>query len=125
MDIHNKRILVVDDDSFVRSIIKKILLKANSGFEIIEAADGVEALEYAKNRRPDVAIVDVVMPRMGGEELSRHLKGLYPDLPIIVLTGFDNQESKERLIKEVKVDQYLTKNQGFDRFYSVVSKLLD
>jgi len=72
-----------------------------------------------------VAIVDVVMPRMDGEELARQLKLLYPDLPIMVLTGFDNPEVKDRLLREIKVDQYIAKHQGFDRFYSVVSKLLD
>ena len=118
------RILVVDDDGFIRSVVKKVLLKANPSLEVVEASDGVEALQYATNRKPDVAIVDVVMPRMGGEELSKKLKELYPNLPIIILTGFENEQIRDRLIKEIKVDRYLAKNQGLDRFYSVVSQLL-
>lgn len=120
-----KVILVADDDPFMRRLIEIVLRKGNPKLQILQAANGVEALALVQHQRPDVAIVDVVMPKMNGEELSRRLKELYPGLPILIVTGVDNPESRRRLMEEIKVNQYLSKAMDMRGFYGEVVKLFD
>src|SRR5215470_1002206 len=86
-------ILVVDDDPVVRTLMRASL--ESDGFEVIEAADGEEACRVCEQKRPELLIVDVVMPRMDGfalcRELRRHPGSAY--LPILMATGLDDLES--------------------------------
>src|SRR5437762_3826982 len=65
-------VLVVDDDPVVRSLVRATL--ENDGFGVIEATDGIEGCELYEKHRPDLLLVDVVMPRMDGYELCRELR---------------------------------------------------
>ncbi|MCG8638072.1 MAG: response regulator [Desulfobacterales bacterium] len=83
----SKKVLVVDDDSDVRSFVVTVL--EENGYLPAEARDGVEGLEKIQADRPDLVILDVLMPRGSGIRLYRHLKtddGL-KDLPVIMFTG--------------------------------------
>ena len=80
-------VLVADDDEDILSLVGLRLERA--GYEVMTAKDGVEALAAAEARTPDVAVVDVMMPRMDGHELVRRLRAR-PEtagLPILVLTA--------------------------------------
>ncbi len=83
-------ILVVDDDPGQRLLMRKVL--EHKGFEVIEAADGVEACRLNEERRPDLLLVDLMMPRMDGYELCRELRGQThsADVPIVVTTSRDD-----------------------------------
>jgi signal transduction histidine kinase len=86
-------ILVVDDDPVVRSLVRATL--ENDGFGVIEAADGIEGCHLYRDYRPDLLLVDVVMPRMDGYELCRELRSR-PDsayVPIVVATSLDDVDS--------------------------------
>ena len=86
------RVLIVDDQALIRQALKT-LLDLESGVEVVgEAADGVEALELVPGTRPDVALVDVRMPRMDGIELVRRLAGEHPHVAVVILTTFDDDE---------------------------------
>src|SRR5690348_17959992 len=89
-------ILVVDDDPVVRSLMRATL--ENDNFEVIEAGDGVEGCELYEARRPDLLLVDVVMPRMDGYELCRELRGRLASayVPIVVATSLDDVPSIAR-----------------------------
>jgi len=80
-------ILVVDDDQGQRLLMRKVL--ENKGFEVIEAADGVEACRLNEEHRPDLLLVDLMMPRMDGYELCRELRAQThsTDIPIVVTTS--------------------------------------
>ncbi len=65
-------VLVVDDDPVVRSLMRATL--ENDNFEVIEAVDGVEGCQLYEKHRPDLLLVDVIMPRMDGYELCRELR---------------------------------------------------
>jgi diguanylate cyclase (GGDEF)-like protein len=80
-------ILVVDDDQDIASFVE-FNLKVH-GYEVIRARDGQDALEVMENRRPDLAVVDWMMPRMDGVELTRRLRAepLTSALPVIMLTA--------------------------------------
>jgi two-component system response regulator VicR len=84
-------ILVVDDSKNARSAVSFVL--KSKGFEVTEAADGEEALERFRERRPDLVLADALMPRKNGYELCAALKGLLTtrDIPVILLTGQADQ----------------------------------
>lgn len=80
-------VLVADDDDDILTLVGLRLERA--GYEVVTARDGIEALEAVDGRTPDVAVVDVMMPRMDGHELVRRLRDR-PDtasIPILVLTA--------------------------------------
>lgn len=83
------RILLIDDDEHVRHVVARLL--RGDGFEVIEAADGVEGLRvlYDPKRRPDCIILDLIMPRMSGQrflEIKRDDE-FFENIPIIVFSG--------------------------------------
>ena len=101
-------VLVVDDHELVRTGILRILDDA-SGIKVIgEANSGEEALELVKKRQPDVVLMDVTMPGMGGLEATRKLLGLYPMLKIIILSVHDEEPYPSRLL-QAGASGYLTK----------------
>ena len=89
-------ILVVDDDPVVRSLMRATL--ENDNFEVIEAGDGIEGCRLYEEHRPDLLLVDVIMPRMDGFELCRELRSRLASayVPIVVATGLDDVPSITR-----------------------------
>ena len=85
------RILICDDDPSLRSLLR-IALALQDDLEVVaDAADGREAIDLAKVYRPDVILLDLVMPRMDGLEALPKLRETVPEAKIVVLSGF--QES--------------------------------
>ena len=83
------RVLLADDQESVRLAFRTILGAAQDIEVVGQAADGVEALELARRLRPDVALVDVRMPRMDGLELTRQLSDASPPVRVVVVTTYD------------------------------------
>lgn len=83
----SKKVLVVDDDADVRSFVVTVL--EESGYVPLMACDGVEGFEKIQKDRPDLVILDVLMPRGSGIRLYRQLKtdDAFKDLPVIMFTG--------------------------------------
>ncbi len=80
------RILLADDNEFVRRAICSVL-QVDADFRVIcEVAGGLEAIEKSKELRPDVALLDISMPQMGGFEAARQILGAAPQTEIILLT---------------------------------------
>src|SRR5919107_5039720 len=81
------RIFHCDDEPNYRSLVKVILADAPGDYEVVgEAADGREALELAPGLKPDIVLLDVNMPGMGGIEALPHLREALPDAKIVALT---------------------------------------
>ncbi|WP_134687328.1 response regulator transcription factor [Brevibacillus migulae] len=99
------KILVVDDEAHIRELIRLYL--EDEGFAIIEKANGAEALEYAENHKVDLAIIDIMMPKMDGWELCESLRQ-FGEMPILMITA--KGEAADR-IKGFKLgtDDYLVK----------------
>ncbi|MFY9268427.1 MAG: response regulator [Candidatus Manganitrophaceae bacterium] len=103
-----KKVLVVDDEEFVRQLIH-IKLKF-SGIETIEAGNGIEAIEKALSEKPDLILLDVMMPKMNGFEACQRLKENKETahIPIVMLTARGDPSAKERG-GHVGALEYLTK----------------
>ncbi|MFQ6613893.1 MAG: response regulator transcription factor [Fidelibacterota bacterium] len=103
-----KRILVVDDDPNIVNLIRAFLTKI--GFEIMEANDGLDGLQKARTEKPDLIILDVMLPKLDGFKLSRLLKfdETFQNTPILMLTA-KSDEKDERTGKAMGADAYLTK----------------
>jgi len=78
-------ILIVDDDPDIVELMRFYLQR--EGFSVITAADGIQALESAEEWKADLAIIDIMMPRMDGWALCEQLKAEYPDMPVIMVTA--------------------------------------
>ncbi|MEK4111169.1 two-component system OmpR family response regulator [Paenibacillus sp. DS2363] len=98
-------ILVVDDDSHIRKLIR-IYLEKNQ-FSVLEAPDGQEALDILSNTKVDLAIVDVMMPRIDGIELTEDIRS-YLDIPILMVTAKGESKDKVRGFNAGS-DDYLVK----------------
>lgn len=86
------RVLIADDHTLVRESIVSVLESAGVCQVVGQAANGLEALSLAEELRPDVAIIDLSMPHLGGLEVVRRLRGQCPDTRVMVLTMHDDQE---------------------------------
>jgi DNA-binding NtrC family response regulator len=101
------RILIVDDDERQRTALAAIL--SDSHFDVQVASDGLEALERLAAFNADVIVADLVMPRMDGFELLRHLKERGDLTPAIALTGFGSMERALSAVHDLKAFWYLEK----------------
>ena len=101
-------ILLVDDSPTVRVMVSDLLRR--KGIEVIEAADGIEAMEKMQVQCPDLVITDIVMPKMNGYELCRWIKTQFQDryIPVIMCTSKDQQFDHYWGIKQ-GADAYITK----------------
>ncbi len=114
------KILFVDDEEPIRELVRFYIEK--EGFTMLEAGNGVEALEVFENDYVDLAIVDVMMPKMDGWELVKEMKGIR-DVPVIMLTAMG--ESKDKLKGfDLGVDDYVVKPFDPDELMARVKTIL-
>jgi DNA-binding response OmpR family regulator len=92
----NKKILIVEDDSFVMDIYQTKL--SQEGFEVVEAINGVEALKKIKESKPDLVLLDIIMPYMDGLEVLKKIKedANLKSIPVILLTNLSQKEEVEK-----------------------------
>jgi two-component system, response regulator PdtaR len=100
------RVLIAEDETIIRLDLAEMLERA--GFEVCaQARDGIEALELARSAQPDVAVLDVKMPRLDGIEAARRMLAERP-IPIVMLTAYGQDELVSRAV-EAGVFGYLVK----------------
>ncbi|MFI8966166.1 response regulator transcription factor [Streptomyces sp. NPDC053493] len=99
------RILVVDDDPTVAEVVSGYLERA--GFSVEHAADGLDAVRRATERRPDLVVLDLMLPGLDGLEVCRRLRAAGP-VPVIMLTARGDEEERITGL-EVGADDYVTK----------------
>ncbi|WKZ32996.1 MAG: response regulator [Thermodesulfobacteriota bacterium] len=93
-----KRVLIADDTEFFRAALKDILSRA--GYEVVgEASNGAEAIELASTLRPDLVILDVVMPAKNGIEAARAISALNLPLKIVMCTSLGYEPIVEEAVK--------------------------
>ncbi len=86
------KILIADDHAVVREGTRQILAQEPDLEVVAEAADGEEAIRLAGEYKPDVAIMDIAMPKCDGIEATRKIKGLYPGIAVLILSAYDDDQ---------------------------------
>lgn len=114
--------LLVEDDRSVRRYLEVTLQR--SGYTVMTASDGLEAMKLALSSRVDVVITDAIMPHMSGQQLARFLRSdpKFSHVPIVLLTGQANQEARDA--SKDLVDGYLNKPVKADDLKSCLRDLL-
>jgi len=118
-----KRILLVEDETdLVRAM--QVRLEA-AGYDVLAAYDGQEALEKAKKEKPDLIVLDLLLPKMDGYKVCGLLKKdtRYAKIPIVILTA-KAQEEDRKLGKELDADAYITKPFDYQVILSKIEELI-
>ena len=118
-----KKILIVDDRPEVVELVRVTL--EGEDYEIVDASDGKEALKKVRLEKPDLVLLDVVMPKMNGFEVCRKLKKdpQTKEIPIIMLTAKAQKVDKEKG-REVGASDYITKPFSPSALLTKIEKLL-
>lgn len=103
------KVMIADDHAFVREGTRRILEQEPDLQVIAEAGDGEEAVKFACDLKPDVALLDVAMPRLDGVEATRRIKAVCPSVAVLVLSAYDDDQFVFGLL-EAGAAGYLLKN---------------
>ena len=103
------RVMVVDDHDMVRRGLAAYFNTHPDLILVGEASDGLEALEVCQSQQPDVVLMDLIMPGMGGIEATRRIREKYPDTQVIALTSYQDKDLVQKAIR-VGAISYLLKN---------------
>ena len=125
-----QKILVVDDDPDILDAVTMIL--ESQGYQVVTARDGIEGLANLKAEKPDLMVLDLLMPKMDGWAVCKELQdprwSKYKDIPILILTSVREEASRRRYELEtgleLDVDDYVEKPFSPDVLLERVSKLL-
>ena len=102
----SRKVLVVDDDAVVGHSINRVL--TGQGYQVREAVSGMEALEELGHQRYDMVFTDIRMPGMDGLDMASRMKKSYPEMPVVVITGYGT-EASEKQAKDLGVAGFLRK----------------
>jgi two-component system, chemotaxis family, chemotaxis protein CheY len=121
--VPQRTILAVDDSASMRQMVRYTL--EGAGYNVVQAADGVEALDFAKGSGVDLVLTDVNMPRMDGITLVRELRSLpsYKFTPMLVLTTESGQETKQRG-KQAGATGWIVKPFNPDQLLATIARVL-
>ena len=113
------RVLVVDDHRHIHDVITRVLIGLPDITIAGQAANGAEAIEFCEEAKPDLVLMDVVMPVMDGMQATERIHEKYPDLKILVLSSFQDHESVHQLLRGGAVG-YITKDALANDLVSVI-----
>ena len=119
--------MVVDDSITVRKVTSRLLERHN--MQVITARDGVDAITVLQEKKPDIMLLDIEMPRMDGFELARHMRNTpeLQDIPIIMITSRTGEKHRQRAA-EIGVERYLGKpyqeNDLLENIYGLLGERL-
>jgi DNA-binding NarL/FixJ family response regulator len=117
------RLLIVDDNPSIRYLMRFLL--EQQGYEICgEAEDGLQAVDLAKQLKPDLILLDVCMPKLGGPEAASILKRVLPETRIILFTLFDDTIGKE-LVAATGADLVISKTDGMAKLLHSIQTVIE
>jgi len=120
--MHMKQIYVVDDDDNIRELLLRFMDEL--GYESNSASNGEEALAHLKSHRPDLLLLDILMPGMSGLDVLQEAMKLYPDLPVIMISGFADEDMAKDALSLGAYDFFL-KPFSLETVKSVLAVKLD
>jgi two-component system, NtrC family, response regulator AtoC len=116
------KVLVVDDEAIMRESMRDWLIDA--GYDVSAADSGIEALEIIRNEKPDVAVIDLVLPGMDGLELFREARRIQPDIQVVIITAYSSVNTAVTAIKEGAFD-YLEKPFPPDKVELLITRMME
>jgi two-component system NtrC family response regulator len=119
---NKNKILVVDDESIIRDSLSDWMKDA--GYDVLTAEDGPRGLELVRQKKPDIAIVDLIMPGFDGIEFLKRAKAVYPAIQVIVMTAYASIPTAITAMKEGAYD-YIEKPFSAERIEMLVGKLVE
>lgn len=124
---NGKKLLIIEDEINMRAAIKRILRQDLPSIEFIEAENGVQALKIVENNKPDLILLDVLMPKMNGLVVLKNLKENenieIRKIPVIILTAIGNREINVKA-RELGAVDYITKPYNEKLFLTKIKKYL-
>ena len=118
--MEHPKVLAIDDDMNLLRLLKRALVKAD--YEVIVASSGAEGLKEMYQQRPDIVVLDIMMPAMDGWEVCRRIREL-SNVPIIMLTAKSDEDDKVKGF-ELGVDDYVTKPFSFAELTARIGAIL-
>ena len=119
--MNERSILVVDDELLIRDLLYDFF--NSQGWKIKVAENGEKALEILESGNVDLLLTDLKMPDMDGMTLTRNAKNVYPDLPVVVMTGYPSVDTAVDAIR-AKVADYIIKPFNINQLYKIVQSHL-
>lgn len=120
-----QKILIIEDEISLRTALKDKFTR--EGFDVLEASDGVAAVEVAKQNKPDLILLDIIMPKQNGLDVLKAMKTnlALVSVPVFVLTNL-SEESNKQETKKLGVEEYLIKSDySLEEIVSMVKKRLN
>ena len=119
-----KKILIIDDNESVCSMLKRLF--EQRGFQIFIANDGLLGVHIARQKKPDLIILDLMLPGMDGHKVCRMIKfdQQLKNIPVVIFTS-RNTERDAALAKKCGADDFVVKAKGTDKILATVEKLLN
>jgi DNA-binding response OmpR family regulator len=123
------KVLVVEDDGNIRSLVSKYLER--EGYEVHQAADGLEGLDLYEKQHYDILITDVMMPKTDGNELTATIRRNNRDIPILMLTALESIDDKEKgflsgsddyMVKPVDMKELVLRVKALLRRYRIATE---
>ncbi|MGD0336033.1 MAG: response regulator [Candidatus Omnitrophota bacterium] len=117
-----KKILVIDDEAGFLEMIK-IRLEANN-YEVITALNGKEGLEKVKQEKPDVVLLDILMPELDGLRVLRRIRRDNKNLPVFIITAFSNEE-RFKVANKLQASGFIVKTSDLQQEVDNLNSILD
>jgi YesN/AraC family two-component response regulator len=118
------KIVIADDSSLLRERIISLLNGSSKNLVIYEAENGKDALNIIRQKKPDLAILDIRMPEMSGIEVLKKIRELKIKTRICILTNYPYPQYRKKCFEE-GADYFLDKNIDFLQIYEIISKFRD
>ena len=112
-------ILIVEDEESIRRVLKKVLLEENNSYKILEAVDGVDALEMVKKNKLDLVLCDIKMPKKDGIEVLRQILKNHVEIPVIMISGHGDLDTAVESMRMGAFD-YISKPPDLNRLLNSV-----
>jgi DNA-binding NarL/FixJ family response regulator len=117
------KILIVDDQQFVRRTLCSVLDR-QPNWKVYEAEDGIAAVDCAREIRPDVVVMDIVMPNMSGIAAAYELRQVVPEAKVILISGHYTEEEAALLARLFGDGNFIEKSQTGTKLVATISRIL-
>ncbi|MFT4684570.1 MAG: two-component system nitrogen regulation response regulator NtrX [Urechidicola sp.] len=118
------KILIIEDESAIRRVLKKIISEENDTYQVEEAEDGLEGIEKIKNNDYDLVLCDIKMPKMDGVEVLEKAKMIKPEIPMVMISGHGDLDTAVNTMRLGAFD-YISKPPDLNRLLNTVRNALD